>query len=193
MLTLKKIAPIGGLGLLVALGAMLCTTPRSAVQAAGDKAAESKAIRIRAGSTEKFIDHEGNEWLGEEGFEGGDTISRDPDMKIENTKDPALYLSEHYSMDSFSRDVPNGKYKVKLHFAETYEGVTGKGERVFSFNVAGKDFKDFDVFEKAGGVHRAYVETVDADIKDGKLKITFTPQIENPEINGIEIIPVTDK
>jgi hypothetical protein len=29
------------------------------------------------------------------------------------------------------------------------------------------------------------------DITDGKLDIKFTPDLENPEINGIEIIPRT--
>jgi hypothetical protein len=92
-------------------------------------------------------------------------------------------------MTAFSHALPNGKYIVKLHFAETYEGITAAGERVFSFNVEGQEFKDFDVFVKAGGVQKAYVETVKVDVTDGKLDIKFTPNIENPEINGIEIIP----
>jgi hypothetical protein len=78
---------------------------------------------------------------------------------------------------------------VKLHFAETFEGVTTAGERVFSFNVEGRDFKDFDVYVKAGGTAKAYVETVPIEIKDGKLDITFTSKIENPQINAIEILP----
>jgi hypothetical protein len=94
-------------------------------------------------------------------------------------------------MSAFSLKVPNGRYTVKLHFAETYEGISGVGERVFSFNVEGKEFKDFDVTAKAGGVLRAYVETVEVEIKDGKLDITFTSKIENPEINALEIIPAS--
>ena len=92
-------------------------------------------------------------------------------------------------MTAFNKEVPNGKYLVKLHFCETFEGITGPGERVFSFNVAGHEFKDFDVWKKAGGPQRAYVETVPVEITDGKLAITFTSNIENPEINGIEILP----
>jgi alcohol dehydrogenase (cytochrome c) len=111
------------------------------------------------------------------------------DLQIANTKDPVIYRSERYSMTSFSRPLPNGKYIVKLHFAETFEGITAAGERVFSFNVEGKEFKDFDVFVKAGGSLRAYVETVPVEVADGKLDITFTAKVENPEINGIEIIP----
>jgi hypothetical protein len=40
-----------------------------------------------------------------------------------------------------------------------------------------------------GKAQKAYVETVPVDVTDGKLKITFTPIIQNPQINGIEIIP----
>ena len=69
----------------------------------------------------------------------------------------------------------------------------GPGDRVFSFKVLGKEFKDFDIWKKAGGAQKAYVESVPVDITDGKLKITFTADVQNPCINGIEIIPVTDK
>lgn len=151
-----------------------------------------QTVRIRAGSTEPYTDKQGNEWLGEEGFVGGSTIDRDPGLEIANTEDDELYRSEHYSMDSFERELANGKYQVKLHFAETFEGIYGPGDRVFTFAVNGKEFKDFDIWKITGGAQRAHVETVDVDITDGKLTITFTPQVENPEINGIEIIPVKE-
>ena len=147
------------------------------------------AIRIRAGNTEPLTDSSGNVWLADQGFTGGDTISRGDDLKIENTKDPALYRSERYSMTGFTRPLPNGQYTVKLHFAETFEGISGTGQRVFSFNVEGREFKDLDLWAKSGGFGRAYIETVPVTITDGKLDITFTPNIENPEINGIEILP----
>ena len=62
---------------------------------------------------------------------------------------------------------------------------------MFSFNIAGHEFKDFDPFAKAGGIFKAYVETVPVEITTGKLDITFTANVENPEINAIEIIPAT--
>ena len=94
-------------------------------------------------------------------------------------------------MTSFSCNAPNGKYLAKLHFAETYEGVKGDGWRVFSFNVQGHEFKDFDVYKKAGGPNRAYVETVPVEVTDGTFKITFTVKVENPQINAIELVPQT--
>ena len=145
-------------------------------------------IRIKAGSSEPFKDSSGNVWQAELGFSGGDVVERDASTAIANTKDPGLFLSEHYSMDSFSCAVPNGKYIAKLYFAETFEGVSGPGGRVFSFNVQGHEFKDFDVFVKASGANRAYVEAVPVEVTDGKFKITFTSNIENPQINAIELI-----
>jgi hypothetical protein len=152
-------------------------------------AAAAKAIRIKAGLYEPFTDSKGNVWQADMGFEGGATIDRDPSMEIEGTDDPELYLSEHYAMDSFEVEAPNGKYLAKLHFAETFEGIYGAGDRVFSFKVQGHEFKDFDVWEKAGGPNRAYIETVPVEVTDGKFRIDFTSQIENPQINAVELIP----
>lgn len=146
-------------------------------------------IRINAGSG-GVKDATGVEWLGDTGFEGGDIIER-PDLQIGNTKQPEIYRSEHYSMDVFKQPLPNGKYVVKLHFAETFEGIQGPGERVFSFDVEGKAFANFDPWVKAGGFAKAYVETVPVDIADGQLDIKFTAQVENPQICGIEIIPAS--
>jgi hypothetical protein len=168
-----------------AVAAPSTTQPAAAAPAA---APVPSAIRIKAGLATGFKDAEGNEWLPDQNFDGGETIER-PDLEIKNTKTPAIYRAERYSMNGFSYPVPNGKYIVKLHFCETFEGITGPGERVFSFNVEGREFKDFDVWKKTGGALTAYVETVPVEVADGKVDVTFTPNVENPEINGIEIIP----
>jgi endoglucanase len=158
--------------------------------AAGETTAAKPTIRIKAGATKPLTDETGTVWEADRGFIGGDTIAR-PDIEIANTKTPSLYRAERYSMTGFTHPLPNGKYVVKLHFAETFEGIGGPRERVFSFNVEGKDFKDFDVYVKAGGAGRAYIESVPVEIKDDKLDITFTSNIENPQINAIEIIPAS--
>ena len=148
-------------------------------------------IRIDAGATTPYTDSNGNVWLPDQGFVDGDVVDRGNDVQIANTQDPVIYRTERYDMKSFSCKLPNGKYIVKLHFAETYEDITGAGQRVFTFSVAGHEFKDFDVWAKAGGARRAYIETVNVDVTDGKLGIIFTTNIQSPEINGIEIIPAS--
>jgi alpha-L-arabinofuranosidase len=150
----------------------------------------AKPLRIKAGKDTALTDSDGNVWLAEQGFEGGATVDHDPPVAIAGTKNPELFQSEHYSMDAFSCRIPNGSYIAKLYFAETYDGITGPGERVFSFNVQGREFKDFDVWVKAGGPNRAYVETVPVEVTNGVFRIGFTSKIENPQINAIEIIPL---
>jgi len=170
------------------------TTPAataSATQAATTAMAVPAAattVRIKAGATVPFKDSNGNIWQPDQGFDGGDTVER-PDAPITGTKDPGLYQSEHYSMNYFSCKIPNGKYVAKLHFCETYENITEKGERVFSYNVQGHPFKDFDIFAKTGGQNRAYVETVPVEVTNGVFRIDFISNVENPQINAIEITP----
>ena len=89
------------------------------------------------------------------------------------TKQPGPYTACHTSKD-------NPPYLY---------GIDGPGQVVFSFDVEGKKFKDFDVFAKAGGARRALIETVPVTITDGELTIAFTAQLENTFICGVEIIP----
>jgi Malectin domain len=146
-------------------------------------------LRVKAGSDTAITDSEGRIWQPDQGFSGGDTIQRDPDTKITGSKDPVLFMTERYSMDSFSCKIPNGKYTANLYFCETYDGISGPGQRVFTFNVQGHEFKDFDVWAKSGGFGHPYTVTVPVEVTNGVFRIDFTPQVENPQINAIEIIP----
>ena len=157
---------------------------------AANAVAVTPPVRIKCGVTENMKDSEGNEWLADEGYADGDTYEVD-DAQITNTTDQALYRTERYGMTAYNFLVPNGKYTVKLLFAEIYSGITGPGDRVFSFNVQGHEFKDFDIWVKADGFDKAYIQSVDVDVTNGALNITFTPNVENPKINGIEILPRT--
>jgi len=167
------------------------TAPVSAVPVAAEVTVmpgKDGVIRINAGASAPVKDSAGNEWSPDQGFTGGDVVER-PDVAITNVPNGIIYQSEHYGMDSFSCKLPNGNYKVNLYFAETYEGITGPGDRVFSFNVQGRDFKDFDVWKAAGAALKPVEITADVTVTDGQLNIKFTTNIENPQINGIEIIP----
>jgi endoglucanase len=172
-----KLLPSMFLSALLLSGALVAQTKPSA-----------EIIRIKTGVSTPLTDETGVVWLADSGFVDGDTIDR-PGIAIGNTKTPSLYQAERYAMTAFRWKLPNGKYTLKLHFAETYEGIYAPGERVFSFNVEGTEFKDFDVWKKAGGAMKAYIETVQVEVTDGTLDITFTPKVENPQVNALEIIP----
>lgn len=146
----------------------------------------SLPIRIKAGLDKPLTDKAGHVWLADTGFVDGEVIER-PDVTVTGTDAPELFHSEHYGMTAFSQPLPNGKYTVKLYFAETYEDVKGAGERVFSFNVEGQNVADFDIAKEAGGTLKAVVKTFDVEIKDGKLDIAFTEKVQAPTVNAIEI------
>ena len=103
------------------------------------------AYRIKAGRNTPYMDGQGRMWQADAGFSGGDVSERDAGTKIVGSRDPEMFLTEHYGMDYFACRIPNGNYTVNLYFAETYDGINGPGDRVFSFNVQGHEFKDFDV------------------------------------------------
>ncbi len=183
-LSLRRISTVLLTALLVTGGAQIAKAAAATDDAKG-------VIRIKAGASAAVTDEKGRKWLADQGFTGGDTIDRAADLAVANTDTPSLFRSEHYDMSGFTYKLPNGKYTVKLYFAETFEEINGTGQRVFSFSVGGRDFKDFDIWAKAGGGQRAYVETVPVEVKDGKLDITFTSKVQNSEINAIEIIPAS--
>jgi hypothetical protein len=166
----------------------LAAEPSTNAPASAKPAAEAGILRIIAGLSEPLKDEAGVIWQPTEGFADGLTIHR-PGTEIGRTKTPSVYCSERFGMSKFTQKVPNRKYTVKLHFAITYEGITEAGQCVFSVNVEGKEVKDLDIWEKAGGPRRAYVETVTVNVEDGQLDITFTAKSENPAISAIEVVP----
>jgi len=123
------------------------------------------------------------------GVPGGQGRGGSGAATVTGTKDPGLFTSEHFGMSAFANKIPNGKYVAKLYFAETYAGITGPGQRVFSYNVMGHEFKDFDIWVKAGGPNRAYIETVPVEVTNGEFRVVFTAKVENPAIKAIEIVP----
>jgi len=81
--------------------------------------------------------------------------------------------------------VPPGRYRVRLHFAETY--FQNRGARVFGVAIEGRS-----VLEKyeplAAGKATADVQEADARVEDTFLDIEFIPQVENPMVCAIEVI-----
>lgn len=154
-------------------------------------------LRVNCGIFEPYTDKSGNLWLADQeiaagkewGAVGGQTVDRG-DLAMAGTNSPRVYETERYSMDGYKFSVPNGKYTVRLHFAETYSGIVNQGERVFSVSVNGKSaLTDFDPFKEAGGFQKPVVKTIEGvTVANGELVIGFTPNIQNPEINGIEIL-----
>jgi len=104
-----------------------------------------------------------------------------------------MYQTHRYKTNTtatvltYSFNVPNGDYQVKLHFAEV--AFNAAGLRVFNINIEGATaFSNLDVWSQAGGKNKALVKTADVAVSDGQLNIQFIRNIENPMVSGIEII-----
>src|ERR1035437_2308058 len=86
--------------------------PPAVAPAYAAPAPELPPVRIKADLFTAFTRSDGNVWLSDQGFIDGEITDRPDDLQIANTKDPAFYRTERYSMTSFSYPVPNGKYQI---------------------------------------------------------------------------------
>ncbi|HRV49007.1 MAG TPA: malectin domain-containing carbohydrate-binding protein [Sedimentisphaerales bacterium] len=169
---------------------------RASAAAQAEPAAKKFVLRVDCGAYEPFEDKFGNVWAADQelgtgktwGADDGLTIDR-PEVGITGTEIPRIYETERYSMEAYKFTVPNGKYTVRLHFAETFEGIMGPGERVFSVSVPGHEvLQDLDLFKTVGPLKPLVKEYKGVSVENGQLVIGFMPNIENPQICGIEIL-----
>jgi len=155
---------------------------------------------VNCASDQEYTDEAGTKWLADQEFEGdatwgavgGSTVDRlleNEDAEVLGTDCPEVYLTERYSVEAYRFNLAAGKYTLKLHFAETFYGLEGEGDRVFSVTVNGNEaLKDFDPFKEAGGKYKPIVRTIrGVSTVDGEIKIGFVKNIQATMINGIEI------
>ena len=108
----------------------------------------------------------------------------------------SLFNSTRYRLPTPSGDmvwsfpVENGEYSVKLLFAEIWNGAANIGNRVFDVAIEGETvLSSFDMTATYGW-NTAGIELVSTTVSDGSLDIQLSKIIQNPQINGIEIIKV---
>jgi len=180
-----------------ATGGRAKATPEQATAAPEQAKAPKLVLRVNCAAVEPYTDQAGNLWRvdpipdpdADWGAVGGMTVDRG-ELNIAGTDAPKVYQTERYSMEAYKFTVPNGKYTVRLHFAETYDGITAVGQRIFSVSINDQTvLKDFDPYKEAGGFQKPVVKTIeDVAVTGGEIVIKFTTNVQNPEINGIEIL-----
>jgi len=135
-----------------------------------------------------FTGVDGTNWVADEYFDGGSTADRG-NITVQKDAAGKTDWTERYGMNGYHIPVANGTYKVTLDLAETYNGITGAGQRVFDANVGGTTISNIDPFGDTGGLNIEDRKQVTVNVTNGKLDITFTSHVQSPEINGIEILP----
>lgn len=129
---------------------------------------------------------DGTEYAADTGYSGGLTYSNS--ASISGTTDDTLYHSERYGDCTYSATVPNGRYLVTLHFAETFHPQAGL--RSFDVLMEGTEYiSDLDMYTLVGG-NAAYVTETYVTVSDGELNIEFVTDLENAKINAIKVSPV---
>ena len=115
----------------------------------------------------------------------GDTRS------IANTTEQELYQSEKFgSILNYNFPIQNGKYEVKLHFAELW--FNDPNYRIFNVDIQGsRVLTNFDIFKEAGARNVAIQRTFTVDVTNENLSINIK-EVKVPnksKITAIEIYP----
>jgi hypothetical protein len=159
---------------------------------------EPRAIRLLAGSqVNKFLDHAGKLWLGDQFFVGG-AAHKTSVAFVERTLDPEIYQTSRQGDFFYHIPLAPGTYELRLHFMENFYGpdtAGGGGETSRLFAVkANEEFllKPMDVYASAGGNCTAEVQ-VFKNIRpaaDGKLHLQFYSWTHGKALlQAIEVLP----
>lgn len=153
-------------------------------------------IRINAGGG-AYTDSLGLVWQADQYHTRSGGTWADDDLEIADTNEDPLYQTERWGKSGFGYQipVPNGQYKVRLHFAEIwwsvsdYIGQDTTGRRIFSIDIEGvRRITDFDIFAEAGAAAALVKEFSPITVTDGILHISTAVRIDHAKISAIEVI-----
>ena len=136
-------------------------------------------------------------WSADEYFSGGTTDSTTAAINTLFDSRPApqsVYQHNRYGAMTYTLPglTPNAPYTVDLHFAESY--FTAVGDREFNVVINGTTvLTNFDIFAATGGENMGILKSFPATANSsGQIVIQFAVgAANNPQINGIEILPAS--
>jgi chitodextrinase len=175
----------------VALDAAGNSTSSAPLSVTSPAAGSFTPIRVNTGGP-VYVDTTGNTWAADTGFNTGKTSVEN--VTVTNSADPQLYRTVRYDDTTspelmYAFNVPNGTYTVRLLLSENNASLMAVGKRVFDINVQGAvAFQNVDIFAQAGGGYKALVLQTTATVTNGQLQIQFLHKVNNPRVNGIEIL-----
>jgi|SRR6185312_331017 len=168
------------------------TSPLNAVEILPTPSEAPLPIRIVA-SSKPFTDAAKQVWLSDRYYRGG---RRGQLARTSTPTDLGMYRYDRVGHFHYIIPVaPTRKYRVTLYFRDPWFGKEngasgGPGSRVFDVACNGNTLlKNFDILAEGGGA--PVVKTFDhiQPTAQGKLELSFTPVMNYPEINAIEVVP----
>jgi hypothetical protein len=137
-------------------------------------------------------DVDGRTWSSDEYFFGGSLAYRSE--PVVNARDKALYRGERYGNFSYHIPLAKGKFRLTLHFAETWFGTPESNEpalgaRRFSVFANGSALlQNFEIAKEVGVNHE--VTKVFENLEPGAcgaLWVEFIPLENYAEVNALEV------
>ncbi len=149
-----------------------------------------EGIRVNAGG-QAYLSQDSTFWAPDQlyteggwGYIGGEAQSTF--NAITNTSDDPLYQNERHAVEAYIFDIPNGRYRVTLHFCEIVWEQAGR--RIFEVEIEGRSVVEgFDIYSKTGHDQATSFHFF-SDVRDGQLNIQFLPQVGLTQISAIEVV-----
>jgi len=140
-------------------------------------------------------DFEGRSWSSDQFFYGGTLAFHE--QRVLSSRDEGLYRGERYGNFAYHIPLASGRYRVTLHFAETWFGTPesnepGPGSRRFNVFANGAALlQDFDIAKEAG-TNREVVRVFEnlQPNAQGALWLEFVPLENYALVNAIEVEPM---
>lgn len=139
-----------------------------------------------------FTASNGTEYMADIHANGGLTSS--VTTEIPGTTDDVLYQTDRYGSISYSIPVtPSKNYRIRLHFAETWDGITGVGQRIFGYTIqAGTpqevSVSSIDLYALVGANNVYVTNPVDVLITGSTINIALVSGVQNPKLCAIEVL-----
>jgi hypothetical protein len=150
-------------------------------------------VRIVAQAS-PVTDADGRLWAADEYVSGGALVWRH--QTVLNPPDKCLYQGERYGNFCYRIPLARGRYRLTLHFAETYFGTAvssyeNVSQRCFDVYANGVSLlRNYQVARDAGGPERSVAkifENVEPNAQ-GILQLNFVPVRNYAEVNAIEVV-----
>jgi hypothetical protein len=144
-----------------------------------------------------ITDRTGITWGPDNYFLNGRSIARS--TTVVGSEDPLIYEYERYGNFSYAIPVSEGRYRVTLHFAESYWGPNapgggGPGVRVFDVSCNGSSLlSNFDMLKEAAS--RTQIVKTFKNLQpnaQGKLLLSFVPVKNYANVSAIEVVDESD-
>jgi len=159
-------------------------------------------MRVNCGGPH-YVDSQGQDWISDVGHREGGTFENTQIVDVLETVEDPLYLTHRIGDDvnaeliDYRIPADPGKYRLLLHFAETFHGATGYGgpsvgERVLRVTIEDEGVRGGIDVAGLVGVEAALVLAFDFETDDGAVDLRVIATTGTPMLAAYELISLSD-